>query len=133
MAFLQNRLLVSRAGRSVTRRSGASWFGPILVGPALIGAILVGGVVFGAAGCASTAGPAEISVEGTVTTRGNEPFTAYVLETEDQNAYVLVFEEAMPEALRTPVRMRVEGLAYSDSWEGQPYAHLRVRAYEPQP
>ncbi len=67
-----------------------------------------------------------ITVEGMVAVRGNEPFTAYVLETSDRNTYVLVF----PEAVETPARLRVTGRLYLGEWEGQSYAHIEVHGYE---
>lgn len=84
-------------------------------------------------GCASS-GPATepegttIVVEGTLSMRGNEPFTALVLETAERNTYVLNVDDMQQEVLDygTPVRARVSGILYQDTWNGQPYAHLRV-------
>lgn len=73
-----------------------------------------------------------LTVEGTITLRGNEPFTTYVLETEDRNSYVLNLEELADEqqSFTTPVDARVTGALYADTWGDRPYAHLRVTTME---
>ena len=85
-----------------------------------------------AGGCAfpDTPPPDEpITVEGRVAVRGNEPFAAYVLRTDDRNAYVLTFESGADRP-QTPAHLRVTGTLYLDDWNGRPYAHLRVQAWE---
>lgn len=82
--------------------------------------------------CRSTA-PASadtVTVEGTVTMRGNEPFAVPVLETDDRALYVLIFEERDASPLRTPRRYRITGELYRDLWQGRPFAHLRVATWE---
>ena len=69
-----------------------------------------------------------ITVEGTVTHRGNAPFTTYVLETDQRNSYILNLE-GLPEerqSFTTPLRARVTGTLYADTWGDRSYAHLRV-------
>jgi ABC-type glycerol-3-phosphate transport system substrate-binding protein len=82
---------------------------------------------------ASSAAAADtITVEGTITHRGNEPFTTYVLETEDRNSYVLNLE-LLPEERRTfstPLQARATGTLYAGAWGDQTYAHLRVSTME---
>ena len=84
------------------------------------------------AGCAGTNAPAAdepITVEGRVTVRGNEPFTAHVLQTDSRNAYVLTFEEGT-DVPPNPARLRATGTLYLAEWNGQSYAHLRVQSWE---
>ena len=77
--------------------------------------------------CATTTNRAQvIVVEGEVWTRGNAPFTKYVLTTDQQNHYVLNLESLPEQALETPVRLRLEGVVYVDQWNGEPFAYLRV-------
>ena len=68
-----------------------------------------------------------ITVTGTVTVRGNEPFTAVILETDDRNLYVLNMTRALRTALETPARMRVIGRLYLGDWNGRAFAHLDVQ------
>ena len=85
-----------------------------------------------AAGCTGSDAASSdepVSVEGRVTVRGNEPFTAYMLQTDNRNAYVLVFEEET-ETPQAPARLRVTGTLYLGDWNGQSYAHLRVQTWE---
>lgn len=84
-----------------------------------------------ASACATNRTPPAdvVTVEGVVTVRGNEPFAAYVLETEDRNFYVLDFEEATPPD--TPAGLRVTGRLYRGEWDGRPYARIEVHAFEP--
>lgn len=76
-----------------------------------------------------------LTVEGVVSVRGHEPFTALVLRTEMRNEYVLNLEE-LPEDRRNllsggaPGRIRVTGELYKDVWNGMDYAHLRVTCWE---
>jgi len=99
--------------------------------------LLVAGLSLGA-GCTSpettrtVTDDTVITVEGTITLRGNEPFTTYVLETEDRNSYVLTLDELPDEqqSFTTPVQARVTGALYADTWGDQPYAHLRVTTME---
>lgn len=84
-----------------------------------------------APGCATQPPTVEVvTVEGTVTVRGNEPFAAYILETESRNTYVLNFGDAGAGALQTPARLRVTGTPYKADWNGRPYAHLRIEKWE---
>lgn len=82
-------------------------------------------------GCGGSRQPApeELTVEGTVTVRGNEPFAAYVLETESRNTYVLRFTDLEPPP--TPATLRVTGRLFQDDWNGRPYAHIAVHEFEP--
>ena len=87
------------------------------------------------AGCAATSPSvqAPITVEGEVVARGQEPFSALVLETAGRNFYVLVFAEAADRralAAQAPLRLRITGEPFLDYWQGQPYAHLRVQRWE---
>lgn len=80
----------------------------------------------------STTDADTITVEGTITLRGNEPFTAYMLETEDRNSYVLNLEDLPEEeqSMTTPLTARVTGTLYADAWGDRTYAHLRVASLE---
>lgn len=72
-----------------------------------------------------------VTVEGVVTVRGNEPFAAYVLETDENNRYVLQVDgERMPD---TPASLRVTGRLYRGSWDGRPFAFIEVHDLEPAP
>ncbi|GAB5517982.1 MAG: hypothetical protein RhofKO_02330 [Rhodothermales bacterium] len=85
------------------------------------------------AACTSTASlPAAdtITVEGQVSMRGNEPFAAYVLETSNQNLYVLTFDEGDAQRFTTAARYRLTGTVSFELWNGRPFAHLRVQASE---
>lgn len=86
--------------------------------------------IFLAAACSGSRNAAtdEITVAGTVTVRGNEPFTAYVLDTGDRNSYVLRFTDVEPPP--TPASIRVTGRLYPDEWAGRSYAHIDVQAFE---
>lgn len=77
--------------------------------------------------CTST-GPAGdvVTVEGRVSVRGNEPFTAVWLETDMRTYYVLVLDAETSASLVTPVRYRATGRVYRDDWNGRPMAHLAV-------
>lgn len=67
-------------------------------------------------------------MEGTVTYRGNEPFAALVLETDQRNLYLLNMADMQTDAIApsTPMRVRATGTLYIEEWNGQPFAHLRV-------
>ncbi len=86
------------------------------------------------AGCAASR-PAEneITVVGEVTARGQVPFVIQVLETDDQNAYVLVMDEALRALYANPARLRVTGVVYVEAWNGRPFTHLRVSRLEAAP
>ena len=100
--------------------------------PTLLLAALFVVVLSVAAGCASTPPPVEtITVEGTATMRGAEPFAAYVLETDGDNLYVLVFPDDLREGFRARMPVRVSGELYRGLWSGVHYAHIRVTAWEP--
>ena len=83
----------------------------------------------GCTGSNASSSDEPVTVEGRVTVRGNEPFTAYLLQTDSRNAYVLVFEEG-PDAPQAPARLRVTGALYLADWNGQSYTHLRVQTWE---
>lgn len=106
--------------------------------PLLLG---LGIVLCTAAQCASPRGSSNgtsaivdtITVEGDVTARGNEPFSAYVLETDERNFYVLELPDELADDFATPARIRVTGRLYRGEWEGRPFAHIDVARYEPLP
>ena len=90
-------------------------------------------------GCAGTAPSSDqaraldvITVEGQASVRGNTPFTAVMLETNQRNLYVLALNDADRQALERdlPARLRITGILYVDDWNGVPYAHLRPTAME---
>ncbi len=88
----------------------------------------------GAAGCSgSRAVPDRIAVVGDVSSRGQEPFTVQMLETDQQNLYILVLDEGQRRSYVTPARVHVTGIVYVDEWAGRPYTHLRVERIEPAP
>ena len=99
--------------------------------PCLACLAFAAGLLAALSGCAPAPPPAPdaLTVEGTVTARGAEPFSALVLTTPAQNHYVLTFE---PDAEQppNPARLRVTGRLYLDEWAGQPFAHLRVDTWE---
>lgn len=76
--------------------------------------------------------PSVVTIEGAVSVRGNEPFTALMLETDQQNVYVLSFEGDLRAELQreAPGLFRVTGTLYQDDWNGKPYAFIRVRSWE---
>lgn len=86
-----------------------------------------------ASGCATTPQPSPemVTVEGSVRVRGNEPFTAVMLETEEQNQYVLALTGEQRHALSSPTRARVTGRLYKADWNGRPYAHIEVTEVVP--
>lgn len=83
------------------------------------------------ASCRTAAPPVagNLTIEGEVTIRGNEPFAEPFLETDDGALYVLTFD-GEPPRLATPRRYRLAGTLYLDDWQGQPYAHFRVKTIE---
>lgn len=85
-----------------------------------------------ASGTAQLTSEDVITVEGQVTLRGNTPFTALMLETDQHNLYVLVMGEAQRQALEStlPARFRITGAIYADDWNGQRFTHLRPIALE---
>lgn len=82
------------------------------------------------AGCAAstttTGSQHIITVEGQVSSRGNEPFAAQMLETDDRNLYVLNLDGAPQTSFIYGRRYRIEGRLYLDDWNSFPYAHLQV-------
>ena len=59
-------------------------------------------------GCAGASkASSSISIEGEVWTRGNVPFTAYVLTTDQQNHYILNLEDAVSISIVTPAWVQV--------------------------
>lgn len=83
-------------------------------------------------GCAPrTHPPAEvITVEGSVSVWGAEPFTAQVLQTAGQNYYVLVFDRGERPYFPIGKPFRVTGRLYLDTWNTFRLAHLRVTEVE---
>lgn len=75
---------------------------------------------------------AVITVEGSVSVRGNEPFTAVLMETDQGNSYVLVLDDDQRTLLQdaAPGTFRVTGVLFKGTWNNQPYAHLRVQTWE---
>lgn len=69
-----------------------------------------------------------LTVEGVVAIRGNEPFTAIVLQTQSRNYYVLKLAPDERRDLITPARYRVRGRWYLDDWNGRNYTHIDVAA-----
>lgn len=70
-----------------------------------------------------------IEVEGVVSVRGNEPFTALMVTTDQRNSYVLsFFDDAQRGAIQreTPGRFRLTGDVYVGVWYGRSFAHLAV-------
>lgn len=93
--------------------------------------ICFAGTLLVAAGGCITSRPAAddtVTVEGVVTVRGNEPFTAYMLETAEGNLYILELQESFPADLVTPTRLSVSGRMAEGEWSGAPssYAHIEV-------
>lgn len=74
--------------------------------------------------------PAPLVVEGTITVRGNEPFSAVILQTSDRNHYILKMSTAMRKRLITPAYRRVTGRLYLEQWNGRDFAHLEVYQIE---
>lgn len=76
----------------------------------------------------------EVSVEGVVSVRGNEPFTELVLQTPDRNYYVLKFADPAERSRMqnaAPASFAVTGEVYRGEWGGRAYAHLRVQEWQP--
>lgn len=71
-----------------------------------------------------------ITVEGTVSVRGAEPFTGVFLETPDRNSYVLRMDADARRGLDVPGRRRVTGVLTVDTWNGLRLAHLDVERIE---
>lgn len=88
---------------------------------------------FTLAACQSTSESttSQVTVEGNVTVRGNEPFAAYVMETDQSNYYVLVFPDGV--SPNSPATMRVTGRVYTAYWDSRPFAHLEVATFESVP
>lgn len=83
------------------------------------------------AGCSTPRSVDErITVSGEVTARGNEPFSRYVLETNQQMLYVLDIPPEQIEGFSTPAHIRVKGRLYRDDWNGIPFAHIEVEEWE---
>lgn len=82
------------------------------------------------AGCRTTQ-PAQdvITVSGEIWTRGNAPFTALVLTTDQDNHYILVNNTTTQ--LKHPSTARITGRVYAADWNGQPFAHLDIIEVEP--
>jgi len=69
-----------------------------------------------------------ITVEGVVAIRGNEPFTATVLQTQSRDYYILELAPDERRDLITLSRFRVRGRLYLDDWNGRSYDHIDVAA-----
>ena len=67
-----------------------------------------------------------MTVEGQISVRGNEPFTAVILYTAARNYYVLKLKEEDRRELLTPATYRVTGELYLGQWNGRNFAHLAV-------
>lgn len=68
-------------------------------------------------------------VEGEVTSRGNEPFAEYILETSDGELFVLNLSDSLRARLVTPSRLEVRGRSYEADWQGRAYKHLDVESW----
>ena len=87
--------------------------------------------MFLSSACASSTSKIQlIEVEGEVWKRGHEPFAEYILTSDQQNHYVLRWEEPADEGMATPARVRVEGTVYLGEWNGEPFTFLRVSLME---
>ncbi|MEM9664259.1 MAG: hypothetical protein AAF970_04945 [Bacteroidota bacterium] len=95
----------------------------------LLGALLGAGC----AGSGEAMRDASVTAEGRITVRGNAPFTAVMLETDQRNLYVLEADARALSALQTAGRATITGHVYTDIWNGRPHAHLRVTAWAPTP
>lgn len=89
---------------------------------------LAGVLLLGSDGCAAnqSASSNTITIEGVATARGNEPFSAYVLEAEDGSLYILNIPDSIRADFYTPSRLTVTGRLYQDEWNGSPFAHVEV-------
>ncbi len=83
-------------------------------------------------GCSSsrTAEMDLTEVEGTVTVRGNEPFTAVMLQTNEDNWYILDLTPEQRSGLVNPSVQRVRGSVYLGDWNGRPFTHMKVAQIE---
>ena len=89
-------------------------------------------VVLLSASCASTPYRVQPMVaQGTITVRGNVPFTAVILQTTSRNHYILTLSPEMRARLITPIIRKVTGYLYLDQWNGRDFAHLDVISIEP--
>lgn len=79
-------------------------------------------------GCSSsrTAEMDLAEVQGTVTVRGNEPFTAVMLQTMEDNWYILDLTPEQRSGLVNPSVQRVRGQIFLGDWNGRPFTHLKV-------
>lgn len=78
-------------------------------------------------GCTASRAPSHSrTLEGEVTVRGHEPFTAVILQTRGRNYYILKLSIEQRRVLITPAPYRVTGRLYMDDWNGRSYAHLEV-------
>ena len=95
-----------------------------------LGAMLF--VVLLVTGCAHTEyRPEPMTVQGTISVYGNEPFTAVILQTPSRNHYILTMSPEMRSRLITPTVRKVTGHLYLDQWNGRDFAHLDVIRIEP--
>ena len=98
-------------------------FGLILSAAALI-------MVISSCGTVQRSSAETITTSGLITVRGNEPFTEYVLETDENTFYVLKFGANTTGGLSTPIRASVSGRLYGEMWDGRLFAHIDVEAWE---
>lgn len=85
-------------------------------------------VVLASAGCSGSQDVVDgnvITVEGHISQRGNSPFQAWMLETDQRNSYVLVMD-ATGGQYSSSKSYSVTGRLYKDQWNGKDYAHLEV-------
>jgi hypothetical protein len=89
---------------------------------------LAGVLLLGTEGCDGnrSASSETVTIEGVATARGNEPFSAYVLEAEDGSMYILNIPDSIRTDFYTPSRLTVTGRLYEDEWNGSPFAHIEV-------
>ena len=73
-----------------------------------------------------------ITVEGQVTVRGNTPLTVVMLETDQQNLYILALDDAERRVLEPnlPTYYRITGRLFADTWNGRLFAHLSPTSME---
>ncbi len=78
-------------------------------------------------GCSASRAPSDsLTLEGLVTVRGNEPFTAIILQTRGRIYYILKLSIEQHRVLITPGSYSVTGRLYQDNWNGRNYPHLAV-------
>lgn len=109
---------------------GNGWFVTRAITPAVVCVVFV-------SGCGTTHPNAALSdnritVDGIVSVRGNEPFTALMITTDTRNSYVLSFPadaERRQVQQASPARFRLSGRVYGAVWYGRRFAHLAVEEW----